>query len=679
MRYIQTQRAADSYCRPTTVSVIVALLAFAYSSVAGAGELVLVKDGVSQVPIVIFKDAPPYTRNAADELSQYIERISGARPEVVEGEPASVPERAIWIGFQPQVAKLFPKTDFDFKHPEEILIAANGCHLVIAGRDRWDPKHLVVEGIDGKITGKQVEYGTVNAVYTFLQDELGVRWLWPGDLGEDLPKRTTISVATMEHRYHPQIRARGGLFNFSALSNRGYGRAHDWTRRQRLQLDSLEMHGGHAFTSWWERFHTTHPEYFAMQPDGERSGFPNPRTVKLCQSNPAVWKQWLVDVEQGIKENPNRRVFSASPNDGWASGHCTCENCRAWDHPEGEPRKFHWKSGNAVRPALSDRHVTFANRLADLLKKRYPDKDYYVSMLAYGHSRPAPVAVKPAENVIMISVANFFGRSNDDDRGSTRGTTHREQFAAWGKTAPHLVWRPNTGSPAGWQQGLPDVSMTQLAKDFRFVADNHCIGLYVDSVWEHWATQGPQYYLMAQLAWNPRLDANAVLDDYYRRAFGPAAEHAQAYFSVFEKARQSHVEKYGGREGLSKFTALYTADLLKRAKQHLELASAAVKDGPELYRSRVKFIRAGFDYTLLTVENIHFMEHHWAQPEERLAKKVLVNWKEIQKILDAYPYALNPGPVRASTPRMAGLHPGYPARKWKPQSKTKRPQDLDLD
>ena len=679
MLSIPTRLASDSRRRPAIVITALTYLGLAFSSVLQAGDLVLVKDGVSQVPVVVFEDAPPYTRQAADELALYIEKISGAKPQIIEGEPDPIPKRAIWVGLQPQVAKLFPEVDFDLKHPEEILIAANDNHLVIAGRDRWDSKHLVVEGIDEKIIGKQMEYGTVNAVYTFLQEQLGVRWLWPGELGEDVPRRATISVAPLEYRYHPQIRARGGLFNFSALSNRGYGRAHDWTRQQRLQLDSLEMHGGHAFTDWWERFHETHREYFALQPDGERSGFPNPRTVKLCQSNPAVWKQWLADVEQRLKEDPNRRVFSASPNDGWASGHCTCENCRAWDHPEGEPRQFHWESGNAAGPALSDRHVTFANRLAELLKERYPDKDYYVSMLAYGHSRPGPVAVKPAENVIMISVANFFGRSNDDDRGSTRGTTHRAQFAAWGKVAPHLAWRPNSGSPAGWQQGLPDVSMTQLAEDFRFVADNHCIGLYVDSVWEHWATQGPQYYLMALLALNPRLDPQDILDDYYRRAFGPAAEHVRAYFAVFEKARQAHVEKYGGRAGLSKFTELYTADLLKRAKNRLDLASTAVKDGPALYRRRVAFVRAGFDYTHLMVENIHFMEHYWAKPDQQLAKKVLANWEAIQKILDAHPFALNPGPIRPSTPRMAGLHPDYPARKWKPQLKPQRPQDLDLD
>lgn len=642
-------------------------------------KLLLVENGVSRAPIVIFEGAPPMTRRAAEELAEYIEKISGARPEVIEGEPNPIPAHAIWIGYQPVLAKLFPDIDFDFQHPEEILIAANENHLVIAGRDRWDPDHLVVEGIDEKIVGRQQEYGTVNAVYTFLQEQLGIRWLWPGELGEDVPRRATISIAPIQYRYHPQIRARGGLFNFSALGNRGYGRAHEWTRRQRLQLGSLELHGGHAFTDWWERFHETHREYFALQPDGQRSGFPNPRTVKLCQSNPAVWQQWLADVEKKLEKDPTLQVFSGSPNDGWASGHCTCENCRVWDHPDGEPRQFHWKSGNEIHPALSDRHVTFANRLAGLLKERYPDKQYYVSMIAYGHSRPAPVQAVPAENVIMVSVANFFGRSDDDDRGSTRGTTHREQFAAWGKVASHLMWRPNTGSPAGWQQGLPDVSMTQLAEDFRFVADNHCIGLFVDSVWEHWATQGPQYYLMTQLAWNPRIDDQAVLDDYYRRAFGPAAEHVKAYFTVFETARQAHVAKHGGRAGLSKFTELYTADLLKRAKRELDRAVADVAAGPELYRRRVEFVAAGFDYTHRMVENIHFMEHYWAKPDEQVAKKVLANWEAIQKIFDAHPYALNPGPLRPTTPRMAGLHPDYPARKWKPQPKSERPQDLDLD
>ena len=125
------------------------------------------------------------TSPPAHTIPRRIKKVCGSRPELIEKTPQEQPDLAIWIGYQPALDVLFPHADFDFQHPEEILIAANDKHLVIAGRDRWDPGHLVVEGIDGKIEGRQQEYGTVNAIYTFLQERLGVRWLWPGELGKE--------------------------------------------------------------------------------------------------------------------------------------------------------------------------------------------------------------------------------------------------------------------------------------------------------------------------------------------------------------------------------------------------------------------------------------------------------------------------------------------------------------
>ena len=223
-------------------------------------------------------------------------------------------------------------------------------------------------------------------------------------------------------------------------------------------------------------------------------------------------------------------MFNASPNDGWASGHCVCERCRAWDDPDGEPRVFNWYKHNETRPALSDRDVTFANKLGESLEAKYPGRGYRVLMMSYGHSRPVPVKARPAKNVIMSIVANFYGRTGLVDRGSTRGDTYREQFEAWAKIVPSMLWRPNTGSPAGWQQGLPDLSIQQTVRDLKDVAAAHCEGIYIDAVWEHWATQGPQYYVMAQLVWNPDADAEAILADYYARAFGPAAARSARVF-----------------------------------------------------------------------------------------------------------------------------------------------------
>ncbi len=652
---------------------LAAIIAVSASSLA-ATEFTLVDStaNIGPAPIIVFKDAPPRTRDAAVTLADYIEKITGARPEVIDGEPQPLPQRAIWVGFQPALNALFPQTDFAFKHPEEILITANEKHLVIAGRDRWDPQRMEAQVGREKVTGKQQEYGTVNAVYSFLQDQLGVRWLWPGELGEDLIRRERIAIAPLQYRHHPQIRSRGGVFNFSSLGNKGYGRAHEWTLRQRLQLDSLAMGGGHGFGDWWERYHQTHPEIFALQPDGTRSGHPNPRNAKLCMSNPKVWELWLDDVADDLAKDPNLTVFNASPNDSWSSGHCVCEKCSAWDHPDGEPRLFHWQGHGEERPALSDRDVTFANKLGELLQAKYPGKDYRVLMLSYGHSRPAPVQARPADNVIMSIVANFFGRTGLVDRGSTRGDTYRQQFEAWAKIVPAMLWRPNTGSPAGWQQGLPDLSTQQTIRDLRDVAAAHCEGIFIDSVWEHWATHGPQYYVMAQLVWNPAADAEAVLDDYYDRGFGPAAAPVREYFETLEQARMAFTAKKG-EAGVFSFPQLYSDELLRQSQARLDHAASLVT-ADSLHARRVAFVQAGLSYTQITMENIGLMDRYWIQNDDAIAAKVRENWKTIEALIAAHPYSLNWGPLRPGTPRTLGLHPDHPD----PKAKRPRANDLDL-
>ena len=63
------------------------------------------------------------------------------------------------------------------------------------------------------------------------------------------------------------------------------------------------------------------------------------------------------------------------------------------------------------------------------------------------------------------------------------------------------------------------------------------------------------------------------------------------------------------------------------------------------------------------------MDGYWKSPDPAVAKRVKQNWKAIEKHVAAHPYAINWGPVRPNTPRMAGLHPDFAPRKGRKTSR----------
>ena len=643
---------------PLIAAVLTAILP------ARAADLVLASKDTPPVPIIVSADAPPRTRDAAEVMAGYIEKISGKKPLVMLGASSPAPDSAIWVGVQPEVKALFPKVDFDFKHPEEIVIAASEKHVVIAGRDRWDPKHMEAKGRLSTKTGMQQEYGTANAVYTFIRDQLGVRWLWPGE--DDVLTQASISIASMEQRYHPQIRARAGLFTKLELGDHKEGPDMEWARVQRLQLDSMEIDGGHGFGHWWEKYSKTNPEFFALQPDGTRSPHPTPNNTKLCESNPQVWQQWLTEVEEQLRVDPTQRVFNVSENDGYDFGHCVCQDCLAKDHPDGEKFTFRWRGKQEERPALTDRQVVFANTLGRMLKKRFPDKELYVQLLAYGYSRPAPIAAVPDDNVIIANVGNFAMR------GKKERETPMKQHAEWAAKAKHIMWRPNLGNPAGLSWGMPDVPITQLAEDFRFAAETQCLGLYFDMFWYHWSTQGPLYYALAHLAWDPKADVAALMDDYYQRCYGPAAADAKAYWQLMERTRMEFVVEKPSPFRAFDLPLKYTAELFAKAQAHLDAAVAKLANADEKYRRRLHFTRCGFEFAKLCVDTRAAMQQFEASKgkDEAAKERVLANWDRTVVMQKEFPpYAINwnatfhtPGatPGGKRDKRGEGLHPKSP-------------------
>src|SRR5439155_24843980 len=77
--------------------------------------------------------------------------------------------------------------------PGGIFQSAKGKVLALFGTDAHTPSD---------------PNGTRYAVTTFLEDKLGVRYLWPGELGKVVPRRETIVVGDFEYHFTPKLAQR---------------------------------------------------------------------------------------------------------------------------------------------------------------------------------------------------------------------------------------------------------------------------------------------------------------------------------------------------------------------------------------------------------------------------------------------------------------------------------------
>lgn len=329
---------------------------------------------LSRVTITCQKDTPSI-RWAAETLSNHLVRVCGSVfgggvEFLIGASPNGVPAAA-----------------------NESRICVKGGKVYIWGDDSED--------------GRVVRRGTMSAVGGFLEDRLGVRWVWPGEDGMvfsakkdvDLPEGWNWRyVQSLEQAVMRIGTAQGevkvtGMSPESLRMNPEDARLFEtnralWTRMMRLR-EVISFPTGHAFSGWQMRYKKSHPEYLA-QTDGKFRGMRKPaqkRWVKLCVSNRAVVDQIITNwVKAGTSE-----YLNVCPND-YNRGFCRCKECRKLD-------VFHYKGENLGH--LTDRYVNFWNRITKAARAIRPD----VKVVTYIYSlyRQPPVREKIAypENMVF--------------------------------------------------------------------------------------------------------------------------------------------------------------------------------------------------------------------------------------------------------------------------------------
>ncbi len=495
-------------------------------------SLTLFQGGEVRSAIVIPQGATEPVRFAAKELSLWMGKSAGLEWRIYEGEaPAGLVP--IYVG--DSAAARNAGFDREALSTDGYLLGANDECVFLAGRDypggilqgfihpyRW--VELWNEELKLNALG---EMGTYFGVRDFLETFLGVRFYMKGELGTVCPTRDEL---TLEPFCRTNAPAFGYRYAFTSFFSE-YPEDALWFRRAGFGGDS-PRDINHAYWQMEDQ-KDAHPEYFALI-DGRRDT--DSRSVLVhwggnyCLTNPGLQKAWVEKICEYFETHPQNILYPLSPNDG-TERVCECENCQALVDPSmGEDGKF------------SNYVWTFTNNIAREVGKRFPDR--LIGTFAYEHYRRPPT--KPAQ--LAPNVATLICHNQREQVDPARKAHIRGVLKEWcsrlkhvySYTYPHAdYWKPLRGYPAFYPSLLQD--------DIRFAHEIGIEGFFMESeqrmaasdefntfkIW-HPGLSHLTAYVTSKLEWDPNLDLQALLDEYYRLFYGPAEKPMRAFWEKAE-------------------------------------------------------------------------------------------------------------------------------------------------
>jgi hypothetical protein len=522
--------------------------------------------------VVVADQSNHVERAAADELSHYAGKVAGRElPIVVWSELTDdAPGLSFFIGVS--VAEKVLQSPLGEWQDEEYLLRSTPRGLLLAGDDAGgDPWSL------------RTSAGSMLAVYTLLDDHLGVHWFWPGPFGEHVPSRPEAVIPALDVRQRPSFEIRSYELGYTRYHTKEFAdSARRWARRARLGWVRSAVFGH----SWFDAFNLrndesfrAHPEWFALV-DGKR------RPPQMCTTNPAVIERMVEYVLAGKLD-----IMNISPSDG--GGFCECENCRKLDVPG-------LLSYDNKTVQLSDRIFTYANEIARRVREKNPSRG--VGMFAYTYYNRPPAKIERLEPNLYLS----FVYQSAAHRNPQNLTEWREAVAGWQKLGAKMVVREGWGNH--YYHDLPMLHDQQIIANLAEAKRLGFVAAYGEAS-KSFATQAPNYWALTRMMWDPGQDTARVMPEFYQSAYGPAAEPMEKFFAVYRKSLDAnwsqlakHVDStavaYANIIGV--WRKLIPVSVVDEAEGHLQRAAQLVPPGE--YADRVAFHRFGNDYTRVMLE-----------------------------------------------------------------------------
>ena len=568
------------------------------------GKLVIARDGQSRYTINYDTDNhDPVYRAALKDLRDHLRAMTGATIQLAyqSGGPRII------------VGRRAPGDDAPFTGVRERRIKSVGNDIYIYG--------------DGP-------FGTVGAVYDFLEKFCGCRWFGPWDGDTYIPNAPTLELDPIDYRHAPSFYSLelGGPWP----SARRHPGVQNYLRRNRcfLQpnysganpqdgwkfigptthgLSAFFPPGGHkpgSFEKQWAGPHLAladkayfkdHPEYFTLNEEGKR--VPD---RQVCFSNPDVRRILTENIETVLKyekyDKNDYAMIDLTFNDR-SGGFCECPGCKALE------KKYRSPGGP---------YYDYLIELGNAFLAKYPR--LVIRMMSYQPSMTGtpPVAGTKFPSNISVIIAPLV-QDFSKPLSHPYNVKFREEFEAWGRIAGKMWW---WSYPVLYPHGIRAYALFpgvyRNDENIKFAYRNgtrYIISEMGGSVIHNCAFKQLNDYVQIRLSDNVDDDIDRIVREYCAHCFGPAADLMIKYLR--ETDYESIVDPnyfiyYDDPRAMRRLHS--PANLVRWQRYFDEMVKLCVDDG---YRQlQIARARINLDVmTLLTWEDIRKAEPAFATRE----------------------------------------------------------------
>lgn len=538
-----------NFCQYLCKTAVIVLLVVSFTSQTKSEEYI-VKDGKANAQIIITKDAIRPLELAAEQLQEYIEKISGAKLPINNTPDANIPVK-IYVGKSQYTDELKINGD-ELKHGGFRMVSGKDW-LALIGRDRryippkihpktskdfprvykewdkatgekfgWPYTQLWKEYHKGLGIWEKDERGSFNATTRFLMD-LGVRWYLPDPLGEVVPEMKNIALPQVDKNVIPDFPVRLPLqwarrFCYTWTTNEEA--LWQWRLGWSWGNDIMgEGFGAHGIDRVCEREETKkeHPEYYALYNGKRCTDFR--RGGKPCLSSEGLFNM-NVRYAKAVHDILGAPTVSVMPADAYTSL-CQCPLCKGKSNPE-----------KGYRGLLTDYVWGYVNKVATALYKIYPDMK--VECGAYGTYTLPPDKIKEFSPNVVVTLCQhrqgFYDKKQHQQELETR-KAFLEKLPGKGRIMINEKYRSGDHLP----QFFPHI----IAEDLKSLKGVSLGGKYevfrkprggIDWL----ASLHLNLYVTSMFWWNADQDIEALLDDYYEKFYGPAKDEMKTFIEYSE-------------------------------------------------------------------------------------------------------------------------------------------------